>query len=585
VFRFLLLSVNIEEILQEQTIYRRRERLSKISDGLELGDAYGTMIERIRAQGASKSRIGMDALMWISHAERPLTPGELCQALAVELGSNDFNGDNAPSIAAVVACCQGLITVDEEGSTIRLIHVSLKEYLSASPDIFPKPHAAMAEICLTYLNSETVKALSADASSNSTDTPLLHYCSVHWGVHAKRELSDNGTSLALDLLREYDSHISKKLLLEQEECLEARDLSTFSPFTGLHCASFFGITEVVATLIKMGYDINSGDFGGHTSLAWAAHNGHDDVVKMLLELEQVDPNKPNTKGRTPLSHAAGNGHDGVVKILVGREEVKPNMPDDDGLTPLAWAAQAEHAGVVEILLGREGVKPDKADDEGRTPLMWAADAADEEVVKILLGREGVNPDKADDYGWTPLFFAASMGREGIVKRLLRRDEVNPSRPELDGETPLFVAARYGHSEVVKLLLGMESVNPDKPDKHGRTPLSVAAERGHEGVVKILLEQAGVNPDGSDNVGKTPLSWAAHEGHTGVVEMLLGRKEVNPGRPDTGGQTPLMYAASGGHKRVMALLQVHQGVPPAAIRAPPGTAPSKSLPTPDPVRCC
>jgi len=600
-FRFLLLSVNIEAILQEQTIYRRRERLSKISDGLELGDAYGTMIERIRAQGTSKSRIGMDALMWISHAERPLTPGELCQVLAVELGSTDFKSDNAPSISIVVGCSQGLITMDGEGSTVRLIHVSLNEYLSTSPDIFSRPHAAMAEICLTYLNSKTVKALSADTSSDSTDTPLLHYCSVYWGVHAKRELSDNGTSLALDLFREYDSHISKKLLLEQEECLEARGLSTFSPFTGLHCASFFGITEVVATLIKMGYDINSGDFGGHTSLAWAAHNGHDDVVKMLLELEQVDPNKLNAKGRTPLSHAAGNGHDGVVRILVGREGVKPNKPDDDGLTPLAWAAQAEHAGAVEILLGREGVKPDKADAEGRTPLMWAAEAADEAVVKILLGREDVNPDTADDEGWTPLFYAASSGHEGIVKMLLLRDEVNPSRPALDGETPLFVAARYGYSGVVKLLLEMQSVNPDKPDKHGRTPLSVAAERGlegvvkilleqegvnpdrwnhagrtplsfaahkgREGVVKILLEQAGVNPDGSDNVGKTPLSWAAQEGHGGVVKMLLGRKEVNPDRPDTGGQTPLIYAARGGHKRVMALLQVHQGVPRTAVGAP------------------
>jgi len=557
-FRFLLLSVNIEAILQEPTIYRRRERLSQISDGLELGDAYGTMIERIRAQGASKSRIGMEALMWISHAERPLTPGELCQVLAVELGSTDFKSDNAPSISTVVGCCQGLITVGEEGSTVRLIHVSLKEYLSASTDIFSRPHAAMAEICLTYLNSETVRALSADTYSDSTDTPLLHYCSVYWGVHAKRELSDNATSLALDLLREYDAHISRKLLLEQAECLKERDFATLSPFSGLHCASFFGIIEVVASLINMGcYDINSGDFGGHTSLAWAAHNGHDDVVKMLLGLEQVDPNKPNDKGRTPLSHAAHNGHDGVVKILLGRKEVKPNKTDDEGLTPLARAAEMEHAGVVEILLEREGVKPDKADGEGRTPLMWAADAGDEEVVKILLGREEVNPDKVDHEGWTPLFYAACTGYAEIVKRLLRRDEVDPSRLDSEGETPLFVAASFGNEEVVKLLLEMQSVNPDKPDKDGRTPLSSAAEEGEEGVVKILLEQEGVNPDRSDNASRTPLSWAAQAGHAGVVKILLGRKEVNPGRPDSGGQTPLMYAVRLGQQRVIELLRLHQ----------------------------
>jgi len=173
IFRFQLVSLNIEAILQESTIYRRRGELRKITDGLELGDAYGTMIERIKAQGASKSRIGMDALMWISHAERPLIEEELCQALAVELGSTDFNADNAPSISTVVGCCQGLITLDKERSTVRLINVALKEYLSTNPGIFSRPHSAMAEVCLTYLNSEPVKALSANPSTNRTNTPLV----------------------------------------------------------------------------------------------------------------------------------------------------------------------------------------------------------------------------------------------------------------------------------------------------------------------------------------------------------------------------------------------------------------------------
>ena len=88
IFRFLLASLNIEAILQGSTIYRRRERLGKITDGLGLEDVYGATIERIRAQGGDKSRLGMEALMWISYAEVPLSPGALCHALAIELGSN-----------------------------------------------------------------------------------------------------------------------------------------------------------------------------------------------------------------------------------------------------------------------------------------------------------------------------------------------------------------------------------------------------------------------------------------------------------------------------------------------------------------
>ena len=61
--RFLLVSLNIEAILQESTIYRRRERLSKMMDGFGLGDAYDATIERIKAQGGDKARLGMEALM------------------------------------------------------------------------------------------------------------------------------------------------------------------------------------------------------------------------------------------------------------------------------------------------------------------------------------------------------------------------------------------------------------------------------------------------------------------------------------------------------------------------------------------
>ena len=145
--------------------------------------------------------------MWISHAEWPLGPDELSHALTIELGSKNFNPANAPSISTLVSCCQGLITVDKEASTVRLIHFTLKEYLSAHPDIFSRPHSTIAEICLTYLNSQQVKDFPANSYPDTRDAPFLEYCSVHWGVHAKRELSDCAKSLSLELLREYDRHI------------------------------------------------------------------------------------------------------------------------------------------------------------------------------------------------------------------------------------------------------------------------------------------------------------------------------------------------------------------------------------------
>ena len=307
-----------------------------MTNGLELEDVYGTTIKRIKGQDGDKSRLGMTTLMWISHAERPLQVDELCYALAVQLGSADFDVGNIPSMSTLVNCCQGLIIVDKEASTIRLIHFTLQEYLSSHPDIFNKPHSAMAEICLTYLNSKRVKALSISHCPDTQNTPFLEYCSVYWGVHAKKGLSYYSRSLALELLKEDYSPISTRLLLAHANLHPDRT----SPFSGLHCASFFGIFEVVGGLIEVGgSDINGEDCCGCTPLSWAAYNGHEEVVKFLLGRGEVNPDKASDDGETPLLYAAQNGHEAVIKILLGWEGVNPDQADNFDGTPLLYAAQ------------------------------------------------------------------------------------------------------------------------------------------------------------------------------------------------------------------------------------------------------
>ena len=269
----------------------------------------------------------------------------------------------------MLACCQGLVAVDKEGSTARLIHFTLQEYLRAHPELFGAVHSTIAETCLSYLNSQQVKALSTSPSPDLQGTPFLEYSSLYWGMHARRDLSDRAKLLALKLFADYNNHISTKTLLDAKEGYSyAIDFDKLPLFNGLHCASLFGIVEIVVSLIEVeDCDINQRDCVDNTPLVWAAHNGHERVVQILLEQGDTSPDKAGNQGRTPLSCAASNGHVQIVKMLLEQGEVNPDKQDEANRTPLSRAAWNGYAEVVKVLLERDEVNSDKPDNKNRTP--------------------------------------------------------------------------------------------------------------------------------------------------------------------------------------------------------------------------
>jgi len=467
--RFLLVSLNIDAILGEVTISKRGQKLNQMTKGNHLGDAYSTTLARMKAQKGSRSRLGIEALMWVSNSERPLYTTELCHALGVKIGSSDLDVGNVPTIRTLLACSLGLITVDASSSTVRLVHFSLQEYLSNNLSLFQSPHSMIAEVCLTYLDFRCVRELSPLSWVPST-LPFVGYASGYWGTHMRKGSAGSVEPLALKLLLEFEQHISSQQLLRcydkdkrwwEQDFGKGRDLKGF---TGLHGAAFFGMGEMVATLLAMGgWDINTTDSTGRTALWLAAEGGHEGVVKLLLGREGIDTNTADIAfGLTPLCLAAGRGSEGVVKLLLEQKDINPNTADTNyGWTPLLWAAVYRHEGVVRLLLEREDINPNAADTKfGQTPLSRAVEEGNEGVVKLLLERKDTDPNTADTLsGQTPLSWAAECGNERIVKLLLERDDVNPDIPTLKGETALQLAASRGNERVVELL---STPRPSRP---------------------------------------------------------------------------------------------------------------------------
>jgi len=543
-------------ILGECTLTRRRKKLDEMTKG-GLGVAYTETISRMQAQPGSRSKLGMEVLMWVSHAERPLHVHELCHALGVE-GSVDLDIRNIPAIETLLACSLGLVTVEKSSSTVRLVHYTLQEHLSNNTSLFPNPHSMIAEVCLTYLNFPHVRSFSPALRSVPPTAPFIEYACCYWGAHARLETNENVKILALKLLDGFDKHISSKILLLDGVRSEERPFDgddTPGGFTGLHGAAYFGCVEIAVALLETNKgDVEATDFHGNRAVAWAAQRGNEWLVMVLLLWSDVNSDTPGTEyDSVPLLWAAENGHEGIVRILLERSEVNPDKSDMRRRTPLLWASWGGHEGIVKVLLERSDVDPNRRDLYGLTSLSRASQSGHEGVVRILLERDDIKPDKSDWLRRTPLLWASESGHEGIVRMLVERNDVNPNHRDLGGQTPLALASESGYEGAVKILLERDDINPDKLDWFRQTPLLQACENGHDEVVRMLLERDDVNPDRPDWLGQTPLSLACQSGHEGIVRMLLKRNEVNPSHRDVASETPLALACESGHEGVVRML--------------------------------
>ena len=182
-----------------------------------------------------------------------------------------------------------------------------------------------------------------------------------------------------------------------------------------------GDEAIVKRLFKAGVNVKSEAILGRTPLWWAAGkgrsdsilwplwpmfkigNGHEAIVKQLLEAGADVESKDSEHGRTPLWRAMEDGHDAIVKQLL---EAGADVESKGiwGETPLAWAATTGHETIVKQLL-EAGADVESKGFWGRTPLSWAAENGYEAIVKQLL-EAGADVELNDIRGQTLLWWAA-----------------------------------------------------------------------------------------------------------------------------------------------------------------------------------
>lgn len=574
--------------------------------------AYDEAIARIGNQEEEDRSWAYKVLRWVSNAKRPLSPTELQHALAVRHGDRQINPKNFPNCADIVSLCAGLVSINRESNTIQLVHHTTGEYFDSNTlSWMVSAPMDLAASCLIHLAfAEFTSGMAPDDKDFEERVgrnKFLRYAARNWGHHAResqKDLLENHMTLLQNFLQNRDltfaasqarsakgywtgysqdsprwlwSHtlaffglgeIFQHMLCFNESEVDFADGE--SSMTPLALAASEGHEAVVKVLLELGpgrVELNSGiKFGHRTPFGQAVNNGHYAVTKLFTDLgpEAMDLNSTqHCRRQSPLSVAAQNGTYDIVRLLVSLGPERVAVDSRDGFTkqtPLSHAVQNGHVKIVELLLslGPHRVNPDSKDKFSNTPLIWAARNGHTELVSLLmdLGPEWVNANHTNRQGRTALQEAVIDNHCNVVRKLISypqwRVDVNISTPSFT-QTALACAAERGLETVVRALveLGPGRIDLDARGWRNMTPLLWAAKEGHVEIIKLLanLELGSVDTNAVDVDGFTPLIWAVVNEHYDAAQFLvsLGLKRVDTSVADNRTFTALDYATRRGKR--------------------------------------
>ncbi|MCX4165269.1 MULTISPECIES: ankyrin repeat domain-containing protein [Paraburkholderia] len=155
---------------------------------------------------------------------------------------------------------------------------------------------------------------------------------------------DQGMPLLVLAAREKSDKVAAALIANPKTNIEIEDKAGEN---AMMLASLNGDINLVNLLISKDAEVNK---KGWAPLHYAASNGNDDIVKLLLDHSAyVDAGSPN--GTTPLMMAARANHVSTVKLLLDNG-ADLTVKNQLGLTALDFAKHYKAPDVVEGLTAR-----------------------------------------------------------------------------------------------------------------------------------------------------------------------------------------------------------------------------------------
>ncbi len=323
------------------------------------------------------------------------------------------------------------------------------------------------------------------------------------------------------------------------------------------------------------YDRNVHEFN---PLLLSIYMRNVEIVKLLLERDDIQVNNGTRDLDFPLINAVTNKMPDIVRLLLGKRGIDPNITGKGGGIPAFICSFHPYTSIeiLKLLIETDGFDINrKSASSGKTLLMevlirrntghqreivelllennvnlfityeplitaiellrWVEDKEIEALIMSKLEYELNNP------GADLMVYYILRNNIEKVKLILEKDGFDVNKEDINGRIPLLEATHMNHIEIVKLLLEKENIDINKHNKNFDTSLMFAIMKNNTEIVKLLLEKENIDVNKQNKNGTTPLMVSIDRGNTEIAKLLLEKENIDVNKQNTTGVTSLIYA--------------------------------------------
>ncbi|KAI0141294.1 ankyrin repeat-containing domain protein [Pestalotiopsis sp. NC0098] len=223
----------------------------------------------------------------------------------------------------------------------------------------------------------------------------------------------------------------------------------------------------------------------------AAREGKVTVVESLLNADPKQARRKDDDGRLPIHWAASSNQPEIVQLLAQQKQFDPDVEDDSGWTPLMIAVSVQDADrLVGMLLGW-GADVNQTNNNGQTALHFVCSKNNIDVAQMLFdAKPPASARVRDKRGQYPLHRAAAVGSVPLIN-LLVKNKSPLNATDSAGYTALHhaIAEGQGAAAVALIKAGAET---DKRDADGHLALDLAPDKEVRKYIEREAENEGID---------------------------------------------------------------------------------------------